>query len=109
VGRQPLPVPYRRVFDVVTCAGGLGTNLLPASCFDVMLTALAPDGFVVFTVSQKHLGESNPFGTGYKEAIDQLLAKRSWKLVRKTDFVQIRDNETATRQESFSLFVFQKL
>lgn len=51
VGKQGLPSAYRRSFDVVTCAGGLGTNLLPARCFDDMLNALRPGGFIIFTVS----------------------------------------------------------
>ena len=55
VGKQGLPRPFRRSFDVVTCAGGLGTNLLPAKSFDDMLSALKSGGFAVFTVSQKHL------------------------------------------------------
>jgi len=58
-GKQSIPVSYRRTFDFVTCAGGLGTNLLPARCFDDMLTACKPGGHIIFTVSQKHLREDD--------------------------------------------------
>ena len=55
VGKLALPHKLRRSFDVVTCSGGLGTNLLPARCFEDMLAALKPRGYVIFTLSQKHL------------------------------------------------------
>jgi len=65
-----LPKSYRRNFDLVTCAGNLGTNLLPARCFADMLGALRPGGHVVFTVSKKHLAEKDSFRTGYRKAIE---------------------------------------
>lgn len=69
MGRQALPKEYRRSFDVVTCSGNLGTNLMPASCFEHMLGALKAGGLAVFTVSQKHLNFETNFGMRYAEAI----------------------------------------
>ena len=86
VGKQALPTSYRRAFDVVTCAGGLGTNLLPARCFDDMLTALRPQGHVVFTVSQKHLTEEDRFGTGYSDAINRLIGRGFWSPIAHVEF-----------------------
>jgi len=108
VGRQALPVPYRKTFDIVTCAGGLGTHLLPASCFNDMLWALKPGGHVVFTLSQKHLEDANPFGTGYREAIDRLLAEGSWQLIRRMAFIHCKDQDTCAYQETFALMIFKK-
>ena len=65
VGKQGLPASYRRAFNIVTCSGGLGTNLLPKSCFEDMLNALTPNGHCVFTVSQKHLKTDSAFKMGY--------------------------------------------
>ena len=78
VGKQSLPKIYRRQFDVVTCAGGLGTNLLPAICFKDMLKALKPRGHAIFTVSQKHLKHNNTFNMRYGEAIERLIEAGMW-------------------------------
>lgn len=87
VGKQALPVVYRRKFDIVTCSGGLGTNLLPARAFEDMLSSLRKGGHVVFTVSQKHLnaGSAN-FGMGYFEAISKLIERKAWTPVAHHEF-----------------------
>ena len=105
VGKQSLPKAYRRSFDVVTCSGGLGTNLLPAQCFSDMLNALKPDGFVVFTVSQKHMSEADSFGMGYFQAVEKLEQRGAWHNVDSREFVKDHGGVTS---ELFSLFVFQK-
>ena len=69
LGKVGLPKTYRRTFDFVTCAGGLGTNHLPAHCFSDMLATLKSRGYCIFTVSQKHLRSDTPFGMGYTEEI----------------------------------------
>ena len=51
VGKGSLPKKHREAYDWVTCAGGLGTSLLPAKCFDEMVTAMKPGGLAVFTVA----------------------------------------------------------
>jgi len=81
VGKQGLPPAYRRKFDIVTCATSLGTNLLPSKSFEDMLLALKSGGFVVFTVSHKHLVEGNSFNMGYQQAIERLIQKGSWRPV----------------------------
>lgn len=78
MGKQSIPVSYRRTFDFVACAGGLGTNLLPARCFDDMLMACKPGGHIVFTVSQKHLREDDQFGMDYLKAINRHIESGAW-------------------------------
>ena len=104
VGKQSLPKSYRRNFDVVACAGSLGTNLLPARCFADMLGALRPGGHVVFTVSKKHLAEKDSFRTGYRKAIERLVADGSWQPVAQREFIKSQGDG----EEHFALFVFQK-
>ena len=88
VGKQGLPKSYRRAFDVVTCAGGLGTNLLPAKSFDDMINALRPGGYAIFTVSQKHLKREDSFGMNYYESIDRLITRGSWRPLIHYEFVK---------------------
>lgn len=114
VGKQALPKSYRRAFDIVTCAGGLGTNLLPAKSFDVMLHALKLGGFAVFTVSQKHLksGDSESFGMGYYESMDRLITRGAWKPIIHEEFVKyhgVSHDNFAVSAEKYSLLVFQKV
>ena len=33
VGKQSIPLVYKRKFDIVTCSENLGTNLFPVQCF----------------------------------------------------------------------------
>ena len=73
---------------MVTCAGGLGTNLLPAKCFDDMINALRPGGFAIFTVSQKHLKRDDPFGMQYYENIDRLITRGAWRPLIHYEFVK---------------------
>lgn len=93
VGNQPLPRIYRRAFDVVTCAGGLGTNLLPAECFTDMLSALKPKGYVVFTVSQKHLKPEDSFNMGYIDAIEKLIDEGKWHPLQHNKFIKYHHME----------------
>ena len=86
VGKQALPMAYRRKFDIVTCSGGLGTNLLPARAFEDMLSSLRQGGYVVFTVSQKHLSGDSNFGMGYFEAISKLIERKVWTPVAHHEF-----------------------
>lgn len=111
VGKQALPRTYKRTFDVVTCAGSLGTNLLPAKSFNVMLNALRPGGFAVFTVSKKHLTPDDKFGMGYHESIQRLIQRGSWKPVIHFEFDKyngVSHENLATSSEQYSLLVFQK-
>ena len=93
VGNQPLPRKYRRAFDVVTCAGGLGTNLLPAECFNDMLSALKPGGHAIFTVSQKHLKPEDSFNMGYIDAIEKLIEKGKWNPILHNKFIKYHHME----------------
>ena len=93
VGNQPLPRIYRKAFDVVTCAGGLGTNLLPAECFTDMLSALKPKGYVVFTVSQKHLKPEDSFNMGYIDAIEKLIDEGKWHPLQHNKFIKYHHME----------------
>ena len=70
VGKQALPKSYRKNFDVVVCAS-LGTNHLPARCFEDMLSAVKSGGYLVFTVGSKHLG-NDPFDMRYAQTIARL-------------------------------------
>ena len=78
----------RRKFDIVTCSGGLGTNLFPARAFEDMLSALKPGGHIVFTVSKKHLNGDSNFGMGYYETINKLTEKKAWTPVIEKEFIK---------------------
>lgn len=111
VGKQGLPKSYKRAFDVVTCAGGLGTNLLPAKSFDDMINALRPGGYAVLTVSQKHLKPGSQFGMEYYENIERLIARGAWRPLIHYEFVKyhgIGNDNFAKGAEQYSLLVFQK-
>mmetsp|Transcript_11634 Transcript_11634/g.15773 ORF Transcript_11634/g.15773 Transcript_11634/m.15773 type:complete len:110 (+) Transcript_11634:315-644(+) len=104
VGKQALPKSFRRNFDVVTCAGGLGINRMPARCFEDMLNALRPGGFVVFTVSAKHVGDDDSFRTGYRKAIDRLTTRGAWQPLAQKDFIRYQGSS----EEQYQLMIFQK-
>ena len=111
VGSQPLPWTYRKAFDVVTCAGGLGTNLLPAKCFNDMLSALKPRGYAIFTVSQKHLKHENSFNMRYIDQIEKLMEEGKWHPLVHNKFMKyhhIQLGAINASGEPFSLLVFQK-
>ena len=103
-----MPTQYKRTFDVVTCTGGLGTNLLPARCFHDMLNALKPGGFIIFTVSQKHLQERDSFKTGYLSAIEKLSKKGTWRPMYHHEYVKTHGFGTSAKEERHSLLVFRK-
>lgn len=90
MGKQGLPPSYRRAFDIITCSGSLGTNLLPAKCFELMLSALKPGGHLIFTVGQKHLSAdtNSSFGMGYSAAIQSLIDRGSWRPVQHREFTK---------------------
>ena len=79
VGKQGVPKTFRRKFDFVTCAEGLGTGLMPARGFEDMLSTLKPGGFCIFTMSQKHLKDDSMFATGYALAIKKLIDRNLWR------------------------------
>ena len=102
VGKQPLPRAYRKNFDVVVCAS-LGTNTLPARCFEDMLSALKPGGYLVFTVGTKHLS-NDPFDLQYAQMIEKFESRGAISPVVIEEF----DKFLGVHKEQFSFLVFEK-
>lgn len=111
VGKQGIPKNYRRRFDFVTCAEGLGTGLMPSRGFEDMLTTLKPGGYCIFTISKKHLRDDSMFGMGYILAMQKLIDRNLWRPIIHREFQKyhgMSEGVNAKSVEPYAFFVFQR-
>lgn len=101
VGKQALSKAFRRSFDVVTCAS-LGITHLPARCFEDMLSALRPGGYLAFAVGTKHLGGDDPLNLHYAKTIKKLEAQGRLRQIVSEKFLKYH----GVHKEQFSFLVF---